>query len=388
MTKEILMIPGPTPVPPEVSAAMGKPMISHRGLEFVQLFQRIQTGLQTVFQTREEVLLFPAAGTGAMEAALVNLFSPGERLLSVQTGEFGRRFAKIAQIFGLQVASMETETGLGLDPQAVIRVLDKAEAQPYQGVLITHNETSTGVCNDLAVLGKACRQRDILLVVDGVSSVGGLPLAMDEWGLDAVVTASQKALMTPPGLAMVAFSERAWEKNQQADLPRAYWDMKAARDASWKGQTPYTPALSLLYALDQALAMILAEGLATRYRRHAAYGKAVRAGVGALGLDTVARPPHASDTVTAVWIPDAYGADRVRRIMQEIHGVTVAGGQGQLAGKVIRIGHMGYTSWADIMTTMTALANSLSRIRQDNPAQNPAVQAVGEIMDAEGVVEA
>ncbi len=382
MRKEVLMIPGPTPVPPVVLAAMTKPMISHRGLAFRQLFGRIQDGLQAVFQTQGEVLVFPAAGTGAMEAVLVNLFSDGDRLLGIQTGEFGSRFAKMGEAFGLQVDTMVTEPGQGLDPEAVIMQLDRAGVNPYQGVLVTHNETSTGVCNDIKALGAACRKRDLLLIVDGVSSVGGLPLAMDEWGLDAVITASQKALMTPPGLAMVALSERAWQKTGQSDLPRAYWDLTVARAASHKGQTPYTPALSLLYALDQALALILAEGLYDRWQRHAAYGKAVRAGIAAMGLSTVAQLPYASDTVTAVWIPETPGADWVRRTMAENHAVTVAGGQGDLSGKVIRIGHMGYVSWDDILTTITALADSLPG-REHYP-MDP-VEAVREIMRKEEV---
>ena len=386
MREELLMIPGPTPVPPAVMAAMSKPMISHRGVEFTQLFQKIQAGLQVVFQTKQEVLVFPAAGTGAMEAVLVNLFSADDRILSVQTGEFGARFGDIARAFGLQVDAVVSEPGLGMDPQTVIQHLDQAGGQPYKGVLVTHSETSTGVCNDLQTLGEACRKRDVLLVVDGVSSVGGLPLAMDAWGLDAVVTASQKALMTPPGLAFAALSARSWHKALSAGLPRAYWNLTAARAAAQKGQTPYTPAVSLLYGLEQALEIILAEGLKARWHRHEVYGKAVRAGVAALGLEVVARHPYASGTVTAVWIPEPIGADRVRRTMQEEFGVTVAGGQGELSGKILRIGHMGHTSPADIIRTLEALTGSLPGLFGQESPPAAAVQAARTMMINEGVM--
>ena len=386
--EEVLMIPGPTPVPPAVEAAMGKPMISHRSAAFSELFLRIQKKLQAVLQTEQDVLVFPAAGTGGMEALLVNLFSAGDRLLLAETGEFGARFGNIARSFGLQVDCITASPGQGVAPDAVIRCLDAAGSRNFQGVLITHNETSTGVCNPLQDLGEACRSRNVLLLVDGVSSVGALPLSMDAWGLDGVVTASQKALMTPPGLAFTALSQRAWERTLHAGLPRAYWDLISARAAAQKGQTPYTPAVSLVYGLDAALDMILTEGLENCWHRHEVYGKAVRAGLKSLGLEPVARSPYTSGTVTAVWIPEPLEADKVRRTMQERYNVTVAGGQGELAGKIIRIGHMGYTQPADILTTLAALAGSLPGLNGQTEEHGQAVQSARQIMQAEGVMEA
>ncbi len=384
MRKEILMIPGPTPVPPEVVAAMAKPMIGHRSDEFSSLFRRIHGYLQKVFRTEQDVLTFPAAGTGAMEAVLVNLFSPGHRILVAQTGEFGFRFGKMARAFGLDVTVVKFEPGEGLDPDRMIQCLEEGGGNHYQGVLVTHNETSTGVCNDLQNLGHWCRQHHTLMVVDAVSSLGALPLKMDEWGLDAVVSASQKALMTPPGLAFAALSPRAWERSKEAALPRVYWDFAAARASLHKGQTPYTPAISLLFGLEQALEMILSEGLESRWEHHRVGGKAMRAGIASLGLSMVARPQDASDTVTAIWIPEPHDANGVQEQMAIEYGVSVAGGQGNLAGKIIRIGHMGYTSWDDIRTTIYALESVLG----GRPSkEQKACRAVDQVLKDKGVMD-
>jgi aspartate aminotransferase-like enzyme len=354
-----LRIPGPTPIPPQVAAAMARPMINHRGPEFAQILGRVTDHLRFFFQTDQPVLGFPASGSGAMEAAIVNCFSPGDEVLAVSIGAFGNRLAKIADLFGLRVTRMEVPWGQAANPQAVAEQL--AMLPSARGVLLTHNETSTGVTNDLRAIAQAVRamRPDVLLVVDAVSSLGCVDLRMDEWDLDVVFTASQKGWMVPPGLAMIAASARAWSASERASLPRYYWDLGLARKSLEKGQTPYTPPVSIYFGLDVALAMMRAEGREAIFARHQVVAALTCTRATALGLELFADPAYASNTVTAIVVPEGIDGKMLTKALRERESVVVAGGQERLEGKILRIGHLGYVHEPDIASCIDALGRQL-----------------------------
>jgi len=330
-------------LPPEVQRALDQDMISHRSEEFSQLLREASAELRDWLGTDGDVLVLTASGTGAMEAALVNVLSPGDRVLAVSVGVFGERFASIARAHGADVTMLEFPLGEAVDPGVLAEAL--AGDPGYRAVLVTHNETSTGVTNDLAAIAgvvKASGEGSPLLIVDAVSSLGALEFRMDEWGCDVVVSCSQKAFMAPPGLSFVAMSPRAWKANETAGMPRYYLDLGRAREYSEKGQTPFTPAITVLYGLCRALRMMAAEGRQAVRERHREVGGVLRRGVLGLGMELLADGEHASDTVTAVRIPSGWSADALVKGLSEEHDVFVAGGQGPLKGKIIRIGHMGY----------------------------------------------
>jgi aspartate aminotransferase-like enzyme len=353
-----LRVPGPTPLPPSALQASGRQMINHRGPEFAELISYVTARLQACFATTNDVLTLTGSGTGGLEAAIVNVLSPGDRVLSVSTGVFGDRFAAIARAYGVEVLNLATPWGEAADPARVESAL--AREKDVKAVILTHNETSTGVTNDLRALAEAARPSGALLLVDAVSSLGALPLPVDEWELDVVVTASQKAWMAPPGLVMLSVSERAWRAHEKAGLPRFYWDFAAARRYLERGQTPWTPAVSVLYSLAEALALMESEGFAPIIARHKRVGERARQHMRNLGLDLFPRDlARASDTVTAVQVPAGVDGGTLLRLLREEHDVVLAGGQGQLAGKIFRIGHMGWVSEEDIDQVATALGQVL-----------------------------
>lgn len=355
-----LRIPGPTPCPPEVLDAMSRPMINHRGREFADLIQRVTERLKTCFQTSNDLLLLPSSGTGGMEAAVVNTLSPGDCVVSASIGVFGDRFAGIAEAYGAKVVRVGYELGKAADPAALSQVL--ADHPEAKAVLLTHNETSTGVTNDLKSLAQVCREHGKLTLVDAVSSLGSIPLAVDEWGLDVVVTASQKGWMAPPGVAMVSMSQRAWQAHAEARMPRFYFDLARARDSLKNGQTPWTPVVSVLFALDVALDAMLAEGMDNVFARHQRVGQMTRDGVRDLGLELFADPAYASNTVTCVKAPQGVEVRQLLRLLIDEYNVELAGGQGPLAGKTFRIGHLGWVDEADIQGTLDALKAALPRV--------------------------
>lgn len=357
-----LRIPGPTPVPPAMLAELARPMINHRGPEFAAILRRITAHLQYVFQTTSPVLTFPASGTGGQECSIVNLFSPGEHVVVITVGHFGNRFAQIAKCYGLQVSRIAFPWGEAADPAIVEARLH--ELAPYRGVLLTHNETSTGVTNDIWTLSALIRRHhpDALIVVDAVSSLGCIPLEMDAWGIDVAFTASQKGLLCPPGLMMLAAGSRAWKANTQAKLPRFYFDWANARRALERGQHPVTPPVSLFYAIDLALEMMLAEGLDAIFARHQHMGDYVRRHVRAIGLLLLADAAHASNTVTAVRVPDGIDAKVLLNTLRERDQVVLAGGQEHLSGKIVRIGHMGCCEVRDLFTALNCLQVRLKEL--------------------------
>ncbi len=352
-----LRIPGPTPCPPEVLQAMGWPMINHRGPEFKKILYEVTDELKQVFQTRNDLYILTGSGTGGLEAAVVNMLSPGDKILSVSIGVFGDRWANIARTFGANVISLDFEWGKAADPQAVA---DAIKSNPdVKAVLVTHNETSTGVTNDLEAIGKIVKDAGKLLLVDAISSLSSIDVPVDRCGCDVVVTGSQKGWMVPPGLAMVSVSPEAWKAFDKASMPRFYWDFGKAKSFLEKGQNPWTPAVSVVYALSVALKMMLGEGLKNIFARQARIGQMTRDGIKGLGLSIFADEKYASNTVTSVAIPEGVDGKKLRQLMQSEHGIVLAGGQQHLDGKIFRIGHLGLVSEDDIKELIAALKITL-----------------------------
>jgi len=349
--KRYLLTPGLTPVPPEVLAAISQPIIHHRGPDFKPIYERSLTRLREVFRTDQDVLLFGAAGTGAMESAVANLCSPGERVLVVSAGHFGERWRSIASAYGAEVEALEYEWGeipSAEDVAARLQELGGAKA-----VFITHSETSTGVVCDLQSLAAAVSEQGALSVVDAVSSLGAVPLETDGWGLDVVVSGSQKALMTPPGLAMTSVSERAWAGRGEA--PRFYFDWERTQKGQAALNAPFTPPVSLVAGLDVALGILLDQGLDAVFERHVRLGRACREGAKAMGLELFSPDDDRSAVVTAIRAPDGIDATELVRSLRDRFGITIANGQGVLKGKIFRIGHIGYFDVFDITTALAAV---------------------------------
>lgn len=361
MEKEkLLMTPGPTMIPARVLEVMRRQIIHHRTKEFEVVYDGLEEDLKFVFQTKNMVLMFSSSGTGAMESAVVNLFSPGDKVLAISIGAFGDRFAEIAQAFGLNVNKLAVNWGEAVDVSKVKEILDCDKE--IKAVLMTHNETSTGVTNDIEAVGKLVKGTDKLLVVDAISSLGGLDLQMDNWGIDVVVTGSQKALMAPPGLGYVALSDKAWDAVNASKLPKFYWDYKKYRKGLLKeGENPpYTPAISLLMAQAEALKMIKEEGLQEVFARHKKLALATQAGVAELGLELFAKQDVSSYIITAVKAPEGIDIGKVIKTMNLKHDIMITGGQKHLKGKIFRIGHCGYTDSLDLIKTFAALEYSLA----------------------------
>jgi aspartate aminotransferase-like enzyme len=329
-------------------------MVNHRGPEFAVMMSDIIEGLKPYFGTRSEPLLLTGSGTGAQEAAVVNMFSPGDTVVSATCGVFGDRFAAIAGAFGADVLRVQGEWGKPISAGALRAALEASDT--VHGVLLTHNETSTGVTNDIRVLAGVVRAAtpNALILVDGVSSIGALPFAMDEWDVDVAITGSQKAWMSPPGVAVVAVSERGWEAQRQATMPRFYWDFAKAQKNGASRTTPFTPAVGTLHAVHEALRLMTEETPDGVFERHRQIGKQVRAGVQALGLELFADPSAASDTVTAVRAPSGHDASASISGLRK-KGIVVASGQDWLKGSIIRIGHMGWVNREDIDAVLDAL---------------------------------
>ena len=350
---EQLRIPGPTPCPDKVLQAMSWQMINHRGPQFAQILADVTTKLKQLFQTKGDVFLLTGSGTGGLEAAIVNTLSPGDKVLSVSIGVFGERFATIAEKFGAEIIPLRFEWGKAADADTVRQAL-KAEPK-IKAVLVTHNETSTGVTNDLASISSVVTEFDKLLLVDAISSLGSINLPVDDWHCDVTVTGSQKGWMVPPGLAMVSVSQEAWQAHQKAKMPRFYWDFTKAKSYLEKGETPWTPVIPVVFALQVALDMILKEGLTNIFTRHARVAQAAREGVKSLGLSLFAEESHASNTVTAVAASDGLDTKKMLKILREEFQVILAGGQQKLDGKIFRIGHLGWVNEDDIEVVISAL---------------------------------
>jgi len=353
--KRYLFTPGPTPVPPEVLAAMAEPMVHHRGADFRAVYERALSRLQEVFRTRDDVLLFAASGTGAMDSAAANLCAPGDRVAVVTAGAFGDRWAAICEQYGLDVQRLAFEWGEIPAPDEV----GTAVAESGAGVVFcTHSETSTGVVTDVRALKQAVG--DSILVVDAISSLGAVPLETDAWAIDVVVSGSQKALMCPPGLAMAAIGEPLWERLPH---PRSfYFDWRRTRKAQQAFDAAFTPAVSLIRGLDVALGLIVETGLEAAFDRHVRLGRAARAGLKAMGLELFSPDDDSSAVVTVANVPDGIDGTHLLRHLRDRHGVTLAPGQGHLKGKIFRIGHIGWFDVFDIAVALAAVELSLTEL--------------------------
>jgi aspartate aminotransferase-like enzyme len=381
-----LRTPGPTPIPRAVREAQAQQMVDHRGTEFGELLRETTGGIAELIGTRGEVLLLTGSGSGAMEAAVVNTLSPGDRVLAVSIGAFGDRFASIAAAFGASVERLEVEWGSAADPSALRARL--ASSNPFRAVLVTHNETSTGVANPLRELAAVVRTApgDPLLIVDGISGLGAMPFEMDAWGVDLVVSASQKAWMASPGIAIAALSERAWAANGEARMSRAYWDFGEARAFGAKGQTPWTPAVSVCYGLAIGVRTLLEEGRERTWARHAAIARGVAAGIEALGLRPVARPEDRSATVTAAWLPDGLDWAPFNAAMRA-KGLVIAGGQGKWTGRILRFGHMGDVGIDEMADALEIMGRTLPEFGHTTDAAG-AGRAAREAFEAESATAA
>jgi aspartate aminotransferase-like enzyme len=360
MIKQYLLSPGPTPLPNEVVTAMAGTMIHHRTPQFNKIFAEVREGLKPLFGTKGDVLTLASSGTGAMEAAISNLFSPGDKVVVVNGGKFGERWLKISKAFGLAPIEIKVEWGKAVEPAAVEKQL---KAHPdVQGVLIQASETSTTTLHPIREIAKATRGGP-LLIVDGVTAVGVVPVPVDEWGIDALVTGSQKALMLPPGLAFVTLGERAWKRTESAKLPRFYFDLRAERKSQKQGSGAYTPAVSLIFGLRASLQMIREEGLERVYARHERMARATRAAATALGLKLLA-PENPSPAATGILLPGGLDGDKLLDYLRDKMGITFAEGQDQLQGKAIRIAHMGYMGAFDVVVAIGALEMALKKFGQ------------------------
>ncbi|MGI8703015.1 MAG: pyridoxal-phosphate-dependent aminotransferase family protein [Candidatus Limnocylindrales bacterium] len=391
-----LRVPGPTPLPDRVREAGSWQMVNHRGPEFKALLERVTQGLKRAFRTENDLVILTASGTGGLEAAVVNHLSPGDPVLSTSIGAFGDRFGAIATRYGADVTKVEVEWGRAADPADVEAALGRMieAGRAPRAVLLTHNETSTGVTNPIQALAEAARRAapDALLIVDGISGLGAVPFEADAWGLDVVVTGSQKSWMVPPGLAMVSVSGRAWQAAERATMPRFYFDLASHQKAMVKGETPWTPAVGVCFALDVALELLEAEGYEQIFARHAAVGAATRAGIKALGFELFADPPVASNTVTAARVPPDMDWAAFNRALRG-RGLVLAGGQGKLTGQIFRVGHLGAVSVNEILAALEILeetAIEFGRPQERGRALVAAVSAADSAAtsDKENTVEA
>jgi aspartate aminotransferase-like enzyme len=361
MQKKYLMTPGPTPVPAEVMLKMAAPIIHHRTPDFSAAFAEAIRNLKYVFQTENDVLLFACSGTGVMESAIVNCFSAGDTVIVCRNGKFGDRQKKIAEVYGLDVVDLQYGWTTVVNPDDVAAALK--EHPEARGVIVTQSETSTGVLNDVKAIGEIVGpMEDVVLIVDSITGIGAVECKTDEWNLDVVMTGSQKGLMLPPGLAACTVSKKAWKAYERSTLPKFYFDWMSYQKNVAKDTTPFTPAVTLVLGLNESLKMIREEGLDNVIIRHARLAEATRRGCEALGLKLFAPPEGRGSAVTPAWVPEGIDGKKVVSILKNKYGVTIAGGQDDYVGKIIRIGHLGYFGEFDIITTLTALEMTLAEL--------------------------
>jgi aspartate aminotransferase-like enzyme len=364
--KSYLMTAGPTPLPPVVSQVMAEPILYHRAPAFIEIYERALEGLKTVFQTENDVLAFSSSGSGALESAVANLTTAGEPAVVASAGKFGERWAELCAAYGADMTHLEFEWGTKIDPEQVDRALASLD-RPAKALFVTHSETSTGVVHDVKTLAEIARKHDTIIVVDAVSGMGAVTLPQDEWGVDVVVAGSQKALMCPPGLGFASVNERALEAAAANPTPRYYFDWVKTSTGQRKSpaDSPFTPSVTVWRALDVALGMIEEEGLDNVYARHATLARAARAGIAAIGLERFGPDDDDANVVTGAYLPDEIDGGKLPKVMRDDLGITVAGGQGQLKGKIVRIAHCGYYGAFDIIIAMTGLEMALMQLGYD-----------------------
>jgi serine---pyruvate transaminase len=357
------MTPGPTPVPPEVLAAMALPIVHHRGPDFKPIYKECLERLQEVFRTKGDVLLYTASGTAGLESVISNLTSPGDRVVVVSAGYFGERWADIATVYGCAVEHLRYEWGE--TPKAEDLSSRLAELGGAKAVLVTQSETSTGVVSDVRAFAAAAKEAGTLIGVDAISSLGAIPCETDAWSLDSVVSGSQKALMAPPGLAMVSVSDAAWQAGEEATAPRFYLDWEGMREGQESLDAPFTPAVSVVVGLNVALGMILERGLEAAFEHHVRLGRACREGIKAMGLELFSPDDDTSAVVTTVRVPEPVDGTQFLLDVRDRMGITLAPGQGPIKGKVFRIGHIGFFDVFDITTALAGIELCLAEAGAD-----------------------
>jgi aspartate aminotransferase-like enzyme len=378
--KLMLMIPGPTPVPEQVLLALVRHPIGHRSGEFSTVMAEVTQNLKWLHQTENDVLVLTVSGTGAMEAGIVNLLSPGDRVLVGSNGKFGDRWAKMSEAFGLAVERISADWGKPLEPEQFREKLAADTEKTIKAVIITHSETSTGVLNDLETINRYVKEHgEALIIVDAVTSLGAVNIPIDEWGLDIVASGSQKGYMIPPGLGFVSVSPKAWEAYKTAKLPRFYLDLGVYSKAAAKNSNPFTPPVNLVMALQTALRMMQAEGLESIFARHQRLMQATRAAAKALSLPLFAPDEAASPAVTAI-APVAVEAEQIRTVMKKRFDISLAGGQDHYKGKIFRIGHLGFASDRDILTAIGALETTLRELGYEAAKPGAGIAAAAEIL--------
>jgi aspartate aminotransferase-like enzyme len=364
MQKKYLMTPGPTPVPSEVLLAQAKPIIHHRTPDFSAILMEAVAGLKQVFQTDNDVLVMACSGTGVMESAFANCFCAGDTVIVARNGKFGDRMVQLGETYGLTVVDLTYEWNQTVQVADVEKAL--ADNPGARGVVVVQSETSSGVLNDIEAIGRLVSgYDDCVFIVDSITGIGAVPCKTDDWGLDVVMTGSQKGLMLPPGLAACSVSEKAWRAYERSTLPKYYFDWGKYRKSLEKDTTPFTPAVSLVIGLGEAVRMMTAEGIENTIARHSRLAAATRAGVQALGMELFAPPEGRGSAVTPVWVPEGVDGKAIVKIMKEKHGVTIAGGQDHYAGRIFRIGHLGYFGDFDIIVTLAALEMTLAELGYD-----------------------
>ncbi|ELR99811.1 alanine--glyoxylate aminotransferase family protein [Gloeocapsa sp. PCC 73106] len=378
--KQMLMIPGPTPVPERVLLAMAKCPTGHRSGEFSKIMAEVTAKLQWLHQTKNDVLILTVSGTGAMEAGIINFLNKGDRVLVGNNGKFGERWAQMSRVFGLNVTEIKAESGKPLDTEAFRAELEADTQKHIKAVIITHSETSTGVLNDLPTINSYVKAHgESLIIVDAVTSLGAINIPVDEWGLDIVASGSQKGYMIPPGLGFVCVSPKAWEAYKTATLPRFYLDLEPYRKSASKDTTPFTPPVNLIFALQAALQMMEREGLENIFARHQRLTQAIRAGIKALGLPLFA-PDHAASTAVTSVIPTQIDAEEIRSTMKKRYDIAIAGGQDELKGKIFRIGHLGFVCDRDILAAISALDGTLHALGYEGADYGAGVAATAKIL--------
>jgi len=368
-----LRIPGPTPLPDRIVRAMSRPMIDHRGPEFAAILSEITAGAKRVFKTNNDLLLLTSSGTGGLESAVANLVSPGDEVIVALCGNFGERFAALASAYGAEVRRLEFDWGRPVDPGELKSFLQRHPKAKV--LLLTHNETSTGLTNPLRELAREGRDADRIVVVDGVSSISSIEIETDAWGIDVAVSGSQKGWMAPPGIALVSVSDRAWAQQSKARSPRFYFDWKESKTWAEKGMTPFTPAIPVAFAMQEGLRMIEEEGLNNVYERHARLARATQAGLQALGFELYAQEGYRSHTVTSAVPPHGLDVNALRKVIDSKYGVVIAGGQAKMAGKMVRVGHLGAVAEGDVVQVIWAIEQALEEL-DIAPADGRGVSAV------------
>ena len=353
------MIPGPTPVPEKVLQALSKHPIGHRSKEFQNLVESTTKNLQWLHQTQNDVLTITGSGTAAMEAGIINTLSRGDKVICGENGKFGERWVKVAEEFGLEVIKIDSEWGTPLDPEEFKKVLEEDKQKEIKAVILTHSETSTGVINDLETISSYIRAHNTALsIVDCVTSLGACNVPVDEWKLDIVASGSQKGYMIPPGLSFISISQKAWKAAEKSNLPKFYLNLKSYKKSILSNSNPFTPAVNLVFALDEALKMMKEEGLDNIFQRHNRHKLAMSNAVKALNLKLFADEKYLSPSITAVKT-EGIDAEEFRKTIKNNFDILLAGGQDHLKGKIFRVGHLGYVNDRDIITVVSAISNTL-----------------------------